>query len=1598
MEYLSNTGRERLGDALRESIDDDARLSIIASYFTVFAYGELKDELSKVDELCFIFDEPTFARQMESEKNPREFVVNRRSREKGVGGTGLELTLRNNLNQRALARKCAEWARERATFKSDKRRGMIATTGSYHVENAGSENHALMGSAANAFSLEGLDYERKPGVVTGVSHFQTSAEAMGLKAMFDGIWGNPELVEDVTAQVIDQVGTLYRENPPEFVYSLTLYHLFRDFMEDGENDPIRPGLKFEESVVWNKLYDFQRDAVVGAIRKLEKYKGCIIADSVGLGKTYEALAVIKYYEERNGRVLVLCPKRLRENWTLWTRTNDDRNPLADDRLSFNVLNHTDLSRYHGMSGDIDLEHLRWGNYDLVVIDESHNFRNKSTDAEKKDRYTRLIEDVIKAGVRTKVLMLSATPVNNKLLDLRNQIELITEGDDAYLAETDGIPSITQVTKTAQARFNEWSKLDDSERTTESFVNAVNADYFKLLDVLTIARSRKHITKYYGADSGTFPTRRAPLAFNAPIDAAGELPPIAEPNDMIAQLTFAQYQVLSYVRHDRRSKYEARYGDSWGKDFESQVHRTTAVANLMRVNVLKRMESSVNSFRITLQRILDGCLDLRGRLDNVGASVRYDARAELGDFDDDDDAEEFAAGGKVAVDLRDVDIPKIAGDLDFDITVLRRLLEYAAAVTPERDAKLIKLREFITEKALNPYNPGNRKVLVFSAFADTTDYLFNQLAKSLKDELGLECAEVNGGTNRTYSLKLRHASFENILAHFSPVSKELPDSEAVRGEIDVVFATDCISEGQNLQDCDCLVNYDIHWNPVRIIQRFGRIDRLGSRNSQIQLVNFWPDIALDEYIQLEGRVKGRMALMDGYARLVSEEDLNGAYVRLESTNAKNNSVKLTIDVRQKDGSQKRRAVTAKVGSSLYDLSNENSDYEAGWIVSNFSTAEGEEFVEFQNGEVLEIGAAVGDVADAEVKRAQIRHTIEDHFQRQFELYPRGIKVLSLFFIDQVERYRVYEPEEYGGLYAEMFEQEYADVLRSRAAFSARKACGLPPSASWQECFEHIGHKVEQEPSAVHDGYFSRDGKGRLKDTKGTTTADVSTYELIMRKKETLISFPAKGESDEENAGRRVSFIFSHSALKEGWDNPNVFQICTLVDTKDELTKRQKIGRGLRLCVDQSGERCHDPEVNVLTVIANESYEDFARGLQSELEADGARFGVLTPESFTRVVIEDESGNEEKLGYAKSKQIYDGFVESGLVDAKGKITQELKTAAENESVALPEELAPAKEQVQAIILHKAQKLQIRDKRKEVSVELQKDVTLSPAFQKLWEKIRQRTRFEVDVDSERIVAAAIKGIQQMPKVRAPQVTSSRADLNVAEAGVAAEGTGNSQVNVSERRIYDLPDPIAEIQDAVGLTRRTIKAILEGCGRYDEFAVNLAVFLAQVSAKIIKAKNDEVSRGIKYVKLPESEWYTMKDLELEDYTAYLDQNAWKPNHGDKSAYNYVVFDSAGVEQSYAKALDAQDEVLVYAKLPSKFKIDTPLGTYNPDWACVEEVNGERRVYFVTETKGEKNGEPALRDTERMKIECAQEYFATLELGDDFVYDVKTTYEVVSV
>ncbi len=713
-------------------------------------------------------------------------------------------------------------------------------------------------------------------------------------------------------------------------------------------------------------------------------------------------------------------------------------------------------------------------------------------------------------------------------------------------------------------------------------------------------------------------------------------------------------------------------------------------------------------------------------------------------------------------------------------------------------------------------------------------------------------------------------------------------------------------------------------------------------------------------------------------VLSQEDLNGSYVRLEATKAGSPATaKLTIDARQANGSQKRKKVTVKDGDDLFIKSGENTDYEAGWVVHNISFADGDEWVEFQNGKRIELGQAVGDVEAEAVKRAQIKRTIDNHLQRQLELAPRGIKVLSLFFIDKVEKYRLYDPVR-NGEYAQMFEEEYA------AAVSSPK---------WRDRYTAANVSLDTDACAVHSGYFSQDGKGRLKDTTdaASTAADISTFETIMRDKEALLSFPAPDDDAETRAKKRIQFIWSHSALKEGWDNPNVFQICTLVETKDRLTKRQKIGRGLRLCVNQEGERCYDEGVNVLTVIANESYEAFASGLQSEFEEEGYKFGLLTAESFSNLVIERVDGKEEILGYENSKRIFDSFKSQGLVDDKGKITPELKQAAEKASTPIPEDLEDARFVIEAIILKKAQNLQIRDKSKEVEVKLCKDVTADPAFQELWERIRKRTRFEVDVDSDKLVAEACAEIAKMPEVKAPEILSTHADVTVGEGGVSAEARSNALVRTAGRAAYDLPDPIAELQDAVGLTRATLKRILEECGRYDEFERNPALFLAQVATKVNKAKAAAIAAGIKYTKLPEDEWYTMEDLKPGELKAYVGQNAWEPAH-HKSLYNYVVYDSSSVEKPFAVELDQAEEIKVFAKLPGNFKIDTPLGSYNPDWAYVQEIEGEHRVYFVTETKGGGNNDIHTRPVEAGKIRCAEKHFATLaEPG--LVYNTRTTY-----
>ena len=651
------------------------------------------------------------------------------------------------------------------------------------------------------------------------------------------------------------------DKDPDALYHQILYHVFETLRGELNEDRIiktKTGIK--DHAIWKRLYKFQKDGVLGAIDKLEKYNGCIIADSVGLGKTFEALAIIKYYELRNDRVLVICPKKLRENWTIYLQ-NDKRNVFCEDRFRYDVLSHTDLNRTSGMSGDINLETINWGNYDLVVIDESHNFRNNPPSKKRGvSRYKRLMRDVIRAGVRTKVLMLSATPVNNRMADLKNQVAFITEGEDSALSAA-GVNSIEQTLNKAQKCFNRW--LDTPGHDTKSLLASMNFDYFKLLDLLTIARSRKHIQKYYGLkEVGKFPERRKPINVKEDIDTKGEFPPLKEVNRTIQRLHLAAYAPLKYVLPEKIEEYARKYDvEMDGGKFFKQIDREESLIHLMRINVLKRMESSIHSFALTTRKLLAAVNGLLEKLEH------FDAETDCGDLNindietDSPELEDLLVGIKVKVLIRDCDVRRWRQELEDDRVQLTKLATVASSVTPERDRKLVALKEMIAAKVRSPINAENRKVIVFTAFADTAAYLYEQLSGWAKGELGVESALVTGtGANRTTFVGLR-TDIHTLLTNFSPRSKERAAEPDAPGEIDLLFATDCISEGQNLQDCDWLVNYDIHWNPVRIIQRFGRIDRIGSINGSIQLVNFWPNMELDEYINLEARVSGRMVLLD-----------------------------------------------------------------------------------------------------------------------------------------------------------------------------------------------------------------------------------------------------------------------------------------------------------------------------------------------------------------------------------------------------------------------------------------------------------------------------------------------------------------------------------------------------------------------------------------------------------------------------------------------------------------------------------------------------------------------------------------------------------------
>ena len=856
----------RVVDDLRDTLKRGSKVSMAAASFSIYAFEALQKELENIDELRFIFTSPTFNKE-KAKKEKREFYIPKLNRERTLYGSDFEIKLRNNLTQRAIAKECADWIRRKVKFMTNT--SQMNMPGFLNIQ---SEDGLFTYMPFNEFTTTELGCERGNNIFQLIQRMPSPISDAYLKN-FNDFWQDRENFADVTDTIIENIENVYRENAPDFIYFVTLYNIFREFLEDISEDVLpNEATGFKSSQIWNKLYNFQKDAALAIINKLETYNGCILADSVGLGKTFTALSVIKYYENRNKSVLVLCPKKLYANWNTY-KSNYKNNPLDKDRLRYDVLFHTDLSREHGQSNGIDLALLNWGNYDLIVIDESHNFRNggkittdENDDNPRENRYLRLMNKVIKAGVRTKVLMLSATPVNNRFNDLKNQLQLAYEGDQSQINDklnTDR--PIEDIFRQAQAQFTQWAHLEDpKDRTTERLLEMLSFDFFQVLDAVTIARSRKHIEKYYDtADIGKFPTRLKPISKRPKLTDLDEAITYKEISGQLDDLNLGVYAPSDYILASRREKY-AIDKDGEGT-YLGMSGREKGLKKLMAINLLKLLESSVHSFRLTRERMksqIDETLDAIEYFLEHRQDKRIEVQTMEGMLDGDDSENDFLVGGKkTRVALADMDCRRWKRDLKADQEILGLLLTMLEDITPEHDSKLQLLIDNLREKFSHPINGANKKVIIFTAFSDTAEYLYDNLAQQILSKTGLHTGLVTGDAISS-TIKTVKADFNSILTLFSPISKEaeklLP---FIKERIDVLIATDCISEGQNLQDCDYLINYDIHWNPVRIIQRFGRVDRIGSQNDAIQLVNYWPDIELDDYLRLKGRVEARMAGMD-----------------------------------------------------------------------------------------------------------------------------------------------------------------------------------------------------------------------------------------------------------------------------------------------------------------------------------------------------------------------------------------------------------------------------------------------------------------------------------------------------------------------------------------------------------------------------------------------------------------------------------------------------------------------------------------------------------------------------------------------------------------
>ncbi len=853
---IVDNAQRRMGDVLGERIDPGAELAFVSAYFTIYAFAALRGSLEAAGNLRFLYGDPLGVGAMDPSGNAAKAF---RLTEDG----GMEL--QSTLAQKPLARACAAWIRRQVEIRTIAQSNFLHGK-LYRIAHADGGSTAIVGSSN--FTRRGLGLGAAPNIELNVE-VSAPEEREALGSWFDALWADEALTRDAKQEVLAALERLGRAYAPEFVYYKTLFHVFEDWLaERGEREGLVQGVKLYSTEIWQALYEFQKDGATNAINRLLRHNGCIVADSVGLGKTWTALAVIKFFERRNERVLLLCPKRLEQNWVRYTsRAAHRNNPFDKDRFGYTVLAHTDLSRYEGRAGDIDLAQFNWGAFDLIVIDESHNFRNEGRDRTdeagnilRRSRYNRLLQEAVKAGVRTKVLMLSASPVNTSLHDLRNQVHLMTEKRPDAFAEALGIGDLPALFNTAQREFLSWENKRRSKggaAAKDGLLERLGADFLALLDAVTIARSRKHIRRHYPQVEkriGGFPERANPENLSPPTDREGKLS-YDGLHERIGKIGLAIYMPSEYLKDKSQLQEEKE------KFRFNQRDREGFLIGMMRVNLLKRLESSACAFTLTLGRILEKIEALEQRIGAWRKSKENDGIDSLPDADEED--EEFAVGKKRRYLLDELDVDRWQADIDKDRRVLAELHALAKGVDAKRDAKLAKLKQALRHKVETaPENKDglpNRKALVFTTFADTARYLYGQLADWAQNELGVHIALVTGGDGNQTTLGT--SRFDEILGRFAPQAQLWENEDE---EIDILIATDCLSEGQNLQDCDLVVNYDIHWNPVRLMQRFGRIDRLGSRNRQVGMVNFWPTEDLNRYLDLKNRVEARMALVDATA--------------------------------------------------------------------------------------------------------------------------------------------------------------------------------------------------------------------------------------------------------------------------------------------------------------------------------------------------------------------------------------------------------------------------------------------------------------------------------------------------------------------------------------------------------------------------------------------------------------------------------------------------------------------------------------------------------------------------------------------------------------